>query len=327
MEITTRSEVLEVLRMDRSRFESEILPAAGAALDAQKGGQLRVTSMLGYSNICKNKCLYCGMRAGNTGVKRYRIAPAEIVAAAKMAAESGFGRIFLISGEDPGAHFEDLLHMVEQIHALGLYQSLACGEYSAQQYAQLRAAGADEYVMKFEMSDPETFDRLNPSTNFAQRMAAIEAVQASGMKLASGNIVGFPGQDIEQLADDIMLMKELQISWAPVIPYMPAMGTPLAAEGGRGDLLTNLKEIALLRLMIPGVNITAQQPGEDLKNGLADEQGNLDAIAAGANVLFCDLLPETMAGDFRVIDHRNVTGTAHLYQIAEKSGLELDFGV
>lgn len=111
--------------------------------------------------------------------------------------------------------------------------SLACGEYERSQYEELRAAGADEYVVKFEMSDRETFDRLNPSTSYDKRMNAIRWVKESGLLLASGNIVDYPGQTLEQLADDILLMKELEISWAPVIPYLPAQNTPLAAEGGR----------------------------------------------------------------------------------------------
>lgn len=63
-------------------------------------------------------------------------------------------------------------------------------------------------------------------------MACIEAIRDCGMLLGSGNIVGYPGQTLEQLADDILLMKKLEIHWAPIIPFMPAAGTPLADEGG-----------------------------------------------------------------------------------------------
>ncbi len=325
MIIEGKKEVLEVLGMPEAQFEEEVAPEAAKLRDDRKDGSLLAMAMLGYDNVCKNQCLYCGMRASNSGVKRYRLAPEDVIASARMASENGFRHIFLVSGEDPKYGFDNLLHIVEAIHEMGMHQSLACGEYSPEQYRELKSAGAEEYVMKFEMSDEETFNRLNPSTNFKKRMSAIESVKASGMKLASGNIVGFPGQSCDQLAEDILLMKKLEISWAPVIPYMPAQNTPLAAEGGVGDLLTNRKEIALLRLMMPDVNITAQQPGKDLRNGLADPQGNRDAILSGANVLFCDLLPDALAKNFRVIDNRNVSGTEHLYQIAELTGLALSF--
>ena len=86
------------------------------------------------------------------------------------------------------------------------------------------------------------------------------------------------------------------------------------------------KEIALLRLMMPEVHITAQQPGEDLKKGLADPEGNLTAVRAGADLLFFDLLPDAQARNFRVIDDRNISGPEHVFRLAEESGYAVDTG-
>ncbi len=218
---------------------------------------------------------------------------------------------------------KNILQMIRGIKALGLHLSLACGEFFPEQYAEFAALGADEYVLKFEMSDRETFNRLNPSTNFDQRMKSIEAVQKSGMKLASGNIVDYPGHTLSQIADDILLMRDLGISWAPIIPYMPAKGTPLAEEGGRGDIYLNLREIAILRLMMPEVLITAQQPGHDISKGLADDEGNLLALEAGANMLFADFLPDALIGNFSVIDNRVTLGLDHIKKMADCSGMTL----
>ncbi len=323
MKIETKEEILGILNMPEAEFRAEVMPAAVAAYEAVHGKHIYAAAMLGYSNICKNQCLYCGMRAENK-IPRYRISPEDVMQTAELAHKAGFSRMFLVSGEDMGYGFENLLHVMAFIHGLGMRVSLAAGEFTMEQYRELAAAGVDEYVVKFEMSDRLTFDRLNPSTSFERRMKSIEAVQKSGMHLASGNIVGYPGQTLNQVADDIFLMKKLSISWAPVIPYMPVPGTPLSQEGGRGDRILNLKEIAILRLMMPQIDITAQQPGDNLKNGLADEQGNLDAVNAGANLLFCDFLSEAQAGDFRVIDNRNIRGTEHLYRVAKLSGMELE---
>lgn len=322
MKIETKQEILSILNMPEAAFRSDVMPAARAAYEAARGRRIYATAMLGYSNICKNQCLYCGMRAGHK-IPRYRISPEDVMQTAELAHTQGFSRMFLVAGEDMGYGFENLLSAMAFIHGLGMRISLAAGEFSPEQYAQLKAAGVDEYVIKFEMSDKLTFDRLNPSTTFERRMKSIEAVQKSGMLLASGNIVGYPGQTLNQMADDILLMKKLNISWAPVIPYMPVPGTPLAEEGGRGDRVLNLREIAILRLMMPQIDITAQQPGDNLKNGLGDLDGNLDAVNAGANLLFCDFLSEAQAKEFKVIENRNVRGTEHLYRVAELSGMEL----
>lgn len=324
--IETKKDILDILRMPEDVFFRDIASEAEKVYKESYGETLRVTAMMGFTNICKNMCLYCGMRAGNPTIKRFRTPPEEVISLGLSAADKGYGRIFLISGEDPHYGFENLVHIVRELKNRGMFVSLACGEYSKEQFLELADTGVDEYVIKFEMSNPESFNRLNPSTNFDRRMKAIEIVKGSGMRLASGNIVDWPGQTEDELAEDILLMKKLDISWAPIIPYLPAANTPLAAEGKRGDLLKIYKEIAILRLMMPKVHITAQQPGVDMKKGLSDPEANLAAIKVGADVLFFDLLSDAQAQNFRVIDDRNITGPAHIFKIAELSGYQLDTG-
>ena len=326
MTINGRNEILEILRMPEDGFRETVIPEAKKTAERTLHRTLRVTAMMGYTNICKNNCLYCGMRAGNPSIPRYRTPPEQVTERFLEAAGQGYGRAFLIAGEDPLYGFDNLLSIVRALKERGMYVSLACGEYEKNRYEELADAGTDEYVLKFEMSDPESFNRLNPSTTFGKRMKAIETIRSLGMKLASGNIVDWPGQTTEELAEDILLMKELGISWAPIIPYLPAAGTPLAQEGGRGRLSVLYREIALLRLMMPDVHITAQQPGEDLKKGLADPEGNLAAVRAGADLLFFDLLPDPQARNFRVIDDRNISGPEHVFRLAEDSGYAIDTG-
>ena len=325
MRITTKSEILEILNMPHEEFESTIMAEAKKVHIAENNNKLTAVSMFGFDNICKNQCLYCGMRASNTCVKRYRIMPDEVQIASKAAKAQGFKRIFFIAGEDPKYGFENLLKIVTDAKAEGLHVSLACGEFTKDQYKAIKDAGTDQCVLKFEMSQPEVFNRLNPSTDFSKRMKCIEYIKDSGMELASGNIVDYPGHTKEQIAEDILLMKKLEISWAPIIPYLPAINTPLALEGGRGDILLNLKEISILRLMMPKLFITAQQPGSDLKKGLADEEGNLLALNAGGDMLFADLLPADLITNFTVIDNRIILGLDHIKHMADISSMELAF--
>lgn len=322
MNITTKNEIIELLGEDRKTFDQAVSEKA-LETRKKKANILHSCAMLGYSNFCKSRCLYCGMSA-LCKIERYRISADDVMSTADMAYNSGFRRLFLISGEDPCYNFEDLLKITSHAKKKGFHISLACGEYEKTQYRELKSAGCDCYVVKFEMSDPEVFNRLNPSTNFTRRMKTIEYVKQAGLQLGSGNIVDYPGQTVESLADDILLMKELEIDWAPVIPYMPAAGTPLAAEGGRGSLDLTLREISILRIMMPEIIITAQQPGENPKDGLGGEQGNLAALKAGANILFADLLPTAKAKAFRVVDDRRIAGYDHIKKMADLSGMETD---
>lgn len=321
MNIQTKAEVLEILKMPYEEFNNTIRTKAKEIHINDNNNSADVIALLGYDNICKNQCTYCGMRAGNTGLKRYRIDIEDVKKTEDAVKELNIKRLFLISGEDPKYNFDDIVSMIEHAKNIGLDVSLAAGEFDTEKYKTLEAAGLNEYVLKFETSDKSMFTKIKPSTTLEKRMKCIEKIKNSNMKLASGNIIGLPHQTLDMVADDIMLMKELNISWAPIIPYMPVPNTPLAKEGGRGSLETTIKEISILRIMMPKVNITAQQPGEDLKNGLADVQGNLNALNAGANMLFVDMLPQALVKNFKVIDNRMIKGMENVDRLVEISGM------
>ena len=70
MNLNTKQEILEVLTMPEETFWSQVAPAAREVCQKQFGTSLLVTAMLAYTNICKNQCLYCGMRAWHNGPGR-----------------------------------------------------------------------------------------------------------------------------------------------------------------------------------------------------------------------------------------------------------------
>ena len=129
MTVNSREEILEILRMPDDQFRELIMPEAVTIAEQMFHRTLRVTSMMGYTNICKNNCLYCGMRAGNPGLPRYRIPPEQVSAGFLKAADLGYGRAFLIAGEDPLYGFDNLLSIVSTRKRRGMFISLACGEY------------------------------------------------------------------------------------------------------------------------------------------------------------------------------------------------------
>lgn len=317
----TKQEIVDILTMPWEEFADSVMREARETWRLQ-GNRLDGVAMLGYDNHCRNKCRYCGMSA-LCKVERFSMEPEEILALGRQAREAGFSRIFLVSGENRSYGFERILQVVSGLTELGLDVRLGLGEWEREEYQELARAGCREYVLKFECSDPEIFARMKPDSDYRMRRKRMDWIRESGMKLASGNIVDFPGHTPETMAEDILLMKELEISWAPVIPYMPAKGTPMAAEGARGDIRLNLRETAILRLLMPEIDITAQQPGEDLREGLASREGNQMALLAGANMLFADLLSPEHSTAFRVVDHRITLGLAHMEEMAALTGMTL----
>ena len=64
------------------------------------GREIKSRGLIEISNYCKNNCLYCGIRAGNAGVERYRLSAEEIWECCEQGDLLGFQTFVLQGGED-----------------------------------------------------------------------------------------------------------------------------------------------------------------------------------------------------------------------------------
>lgn len=115
-EIQNRSEAdvdaaLKASVIDFDNFLSLLSPAAESRLEAMArrahlltqqrfGKTISLFAPLYLSNVCINKCAYCGFNAGNP-VSRLTLTPEQIVAEAEFIAGMGFRHVLLVSGESP----------------------------------------------------------------------------------------------------------------------------------------------------------------------------------------------------------------------------------
>ncbi|MFO7848710.1 MAG: radical SAM protein [Spirochaetia bacterium] len=286
------------------------------------GNTIAVSGLLALGNICRNRCLYCGLRGPNSEIKRFRLSLDEIKRSLDGIRKQGIGRLFMISGEDPGRSPEDLVEAVRYASNLGFSVMLGFGVLSTELYGELRDAGASVYALKFETSNPQIFSSLKPDTSFEDRMQEIYEIGKAGLQLGSGNIVGLPGESLDDIAADIELTERLEVTWAPIVPYMPSPSTPLGKTHPMGSVELLLKEIALVRTALPSTLITAGQPTQGSTLGFADPQGTKDAISAGANLLFVDLTPKERREDFAITSHRILPRIESIDRLLEELGLE-----
>ena len=112
-----------------------------------------------------------------------------------------------------------------------------------------------------------------------------------GYEVGSGSLVGLPGQTLESLADDLLFFKNLPVDMAGIGPFIPHPQTPLAAETAQGHFELSLKMMAVMRLLLPDINIPATTAMETLH-----PQGRLLALQCGANVV----MPNATEGAARV---------------------------
>lgn len=250
------------------------------------GDTVHIRAIIEFSNICRRKCGYCGLNASNSSAVRYRMSPEEILGTAKQAAAAGYKTIVLQSGEDPNFHKETLGRIVENIKEMGAAVTLSCGELTYEELRFLRACGADRYLLKHETADPVLYRELHPCGTLEERIQCLKNIERLGYETGSGFMIGLPGQTLETVAEDLLLLKKLNCKMAGIGPFIPHPQTPLAGAKKGSTELTK-RAVALARLLIPKANLPVTT-----SLGIVNKQEKENAFACGANVIMKKVTPD-----------------------------------
>jgi len=264
---------------------------------ANVGDAVFLRGLVEVSNICVRQCHYCGIRAGNAALQRYRMTLAEVLDCARQAWNMDYGTVVLQAGEDPGLDATWVRDLVLAIKAeTGLAVTLSLGERGLDELRLWKSAGADRYLMRFETSNPELFRAIHPAKHgqACDRVALLRSLKAMGYEVGSGALVGIPGQTYADLARDLVLFRDLELDMIGVGPFIAHPATPLgqAPLAWRSDQAPNTeamtyKMLALARLMRPKANIPSTTALATLNLASGREQG----LRRGANVLMPNLTP------------------------------------
>jgi len=293
-----KSGILRWLReTDPSRL-LELWRQADAVRQANVGAAVHLRGLIEISNICRRQCAYCGIRAGNAALPRYRMPADEVLACARLADKLGYGTVVIQGGEDPGLSAEWFAGILRQIKAeTPLAITLSLGERETGELALWRDAGADRYLLRFETSNPDLFAAIHPAApgSLAGRLALLGHLRALGYEIGSGVMVGIPGQTYDDLAADLLLFRELDLDMIGLGPFLPHPQTPLARAAERSggpdqppnNELMTYKMLALTRIMCPKANIPSTTALASLNAGAGRELG----FRRGANVVMPNLTP------------------------------------
>lgn len=253
------------------------------------GDQVELRGLIEFSNICKQNCLYCGLRRDNRQIPRYRLDGETILEFGRRAAELGYKTLVMQSGEDEAFSPERLAPVLTELKKLGVALTLSIGEKSREEYAALRAAGADRYLLRIETTDKALYEKLDPGMSWDNRVRCLRDLKELGYEVGTGSLVGLPGQNVESMARDVLFFQELDADMVGIGPFIPNPDTPLAsADGGTFDLACRM--MALTRLLLPDANIPATTAMETLQ-----PDGRMLALQRGANVV----MPNVTDTDYR----------------------------
>ncbi len=282
-----KSEILKLLTDEEN--EAKLLKQADLVRKQYVGDEVHLRGLIEFSNICRNNCLYCGIRNRNKALIRYRMTEDELIETARKAVNLGFRTIVMQSGEDMYYTSDKLCRIISEIKRFDVAVTLSIGERSFDEYKAFREAGADRYLMRIETTDRDLYHRLDPKMSWDKRYECLLMLKELGYELGSGIMVGLPEQSMESIAEDLLFLKNLDVDMAGIGPFIPHPETPLANSVG-GSLHLALRTMAAMRLLLPDINIPATTAMESLH-----PKGRILALQSGANVV----MPNVTEGEYR----------------------------
>lgn len=287
--------------------ELQAYAASLAAETAEKhyGKKVFIRGLIEFTNICKNDCYYCGIRASNRSAQRYRLSEEQILACAQNGYALGFRTFVLQGGEDPYYTDDKICQLVQQLkhNHPDCAVTLSIGEKTRESYAMYRKAGADRYLLRHETATPAHYRHLHPPSMSAEnRYECLRTLKELGYQTGAGFMVGSPGQRPEDLARDLLFLGKLQPEMVGIGPFIPAAGTPFAQEPA-GTLDETLFLLSLIRLMMPEVLLPATTA-----LGTIDPRGREKGLLAGANVVMPNLSPKSVREKYQLYDNKICTG-------------------
>lgn len=298
----SRQDIVELLNLD-SKDEIDILrQKAYDVMTLHTGEKVYLRGLIEFSNICINDCHYCGIRKSNKSIERYVLVKDEILEAAAWCAEQGYGSLVLQSGERNDRQFIDLIvDLVSSIKKAtkskelptGLGITLCVGEQSKDTYRRFFDAGAHRYLLRIETSNPELYRQLHTSEqSFDKRVQAIRDLKETGFQVGTGVMIGIPNQTIEDLADDILFFRDMDIDMIGMGPFIVHHQTPMSnleeiyAKRKQEIYKLALKMIAVSRIVLKDVNIAATTALQAMY-----PMGREAGLMYGANIIMPMLTP------------------------------------
>ena len=252
------------------------------------GNKVYIRGLIEISSFCRCDCYYCGIRRSNKNCQRYRLTDEQILDCCREGWQLGF-RTFVLQGGEGIYTADEVAGVVAKIKSEypDCAVTLSLGEYSREDYAKMRASGADRYLLRHETADPEHYKRLHPpAQSYDDRMRCLYDLKSLGYQVGCGFMIGSPYQTSYELARDLEFVADFSPEMCGIGPFIPHRDTPFGdMPAGSAELCLYL--LSLLRLIKPKLLLPATTAlGTLLPNGR--ESGML----AGANVIMPNLSPK-----------------------------------
>lgn len=278
------------------------------------GKKVYYRGLVEFSNICGKNCYYCGIRKDNKNIKRYNLGDKEIIEAVRFAYENKYASVVLQSGELESNGFTDriekLLREIKRVSNNQLGITISLGEQTKDVYKRWFDAGAHRYLLRIESSSPDLYKKIHPDDekhNLNRRLECLKSLKDIGYQTGTGIMVGLPFQTPEDIAGDILFMRDFDIDMIGLGPYIEHVDTPMYEHSGllyapQKRFHLTLKVIAILRIIMKDINIAAATAMQAI-----DPMGREKALMAGANVIMPNITPGKYRDSYKLYENKPCT--------------------
>jgi biotin synthase len=235
---------------------------------------------------CSEDCSYCAQSAHyDTGLTKETLLPLDrILETAERARANGSTRFCMgaawrgVSEHD--AKFQAVLETVRAVSKLGMEVCVTLGMLTPEAARQLRSAGVTAYNHNLDTS-PEFYPQIVTTHTYQDRLDTIRAVQASGMAVCCGGIVGMGESEADRLKMlEVLCSFDPAPESVPINCLMPMSGTPLDQQQPV-DIFQLVRLVATTRIALPRARVRLSAG----RTGLSRE-GQALCFFAGANSIF-----------------------------------------
>ena len=282
------------------------------------GNKVFIRGLIEISNICKNDCLYCGIRKGNRSCQRYRLSEEDILTCCKEGYGLGFRTFVMQGGEDGFFTDEVMCSIIRKIKKSypDCAVTLSLGERSEESYRRLFEAGADRYLLRHETADKEHYGKLHPKNlSWDKRMECLRNLKKIGFQTGCGFMVESPFQTSEQLAKDLKFVEEFSPEMCGIGPFIPHNETVFRDEkAGSCELTCYI--LSIVRLIKPTILLPSTTA-----LGTIDKEGREKGILSGGNVVMPNLSPLSVRKKYMLYDGKISTdeeAAENLMRLKEK---------
>ncbi|KAK8828718.1 hypothetical protein WA577_000199 [Blastocystis sp. JDR] len=308
----TKQQLVDLLTSEDASLVQAYILQANSVTESIFSNAVSIHGFMDLHNMCERNCQHCYMRRSNKDVKRFMCFPTHVYDNMEWLYNNGIATIVISSGEfNNEGRTEFIEGIIENTIAKsteidrgfrvqkGDYSGgnpiqigLQMGEIPMNSCRRYFAKGASLAYLRMEASDRLLYkDIFIREKGYDERVATIQKMMKQGYEVYSGTLVGLPFQTPENLAEDILFLKDLGVDGVDLDVYMPTKNTPIYPfwrEETHNDYFGYLEKsfqqlkrmTALSRLVLRDVNITASE-----HQLLLHANGLQEMLNAGANVV------------------------------------------